>query len=828
MFKRFWDRIYPLVVLMIGLTLLNTTGAEGLIPERPFEDWVVDKSRSLCRGSYRQPDFSRYAVQNPPGQTTITADSGEFMVDGPSVFKGSVFLQQSGRQVSADFAKIYRDETTHRISKVDALGHVKIVEPDIRLEGSNAQIDWASDTKTLSPVSFRLYKRHARGTASRLFSKGDSWIELQDATYTTCEPGKDTWVLSAKSVVLNTATGRGVARHGWLRVKNIPIFYFPYVDFPIDNRRKTGFLYPSYATSNQSGFELSAPVYWNMAPNYDLTITPRWLTKRGLDMGGNFRGLTRHQKIDIKLSFLPYDETYAAFRKDKLANHPEFSDNDPRVLALKRLNSHRYYFGFQHQAAVDPNWHSALDYQTVSDDNYFMDLSKGFYGLDTNFLNQKAEVQYVDAHWQVKALAQQYKVLHPFDGPEITDVYRKLPEIGADYFNVDLPVNLSVRANASFTYFSHKVDPSTGLASTTGERYYARPGISWNYVTPGWFIKPRLQWHLASYHLSLSHQDQSLQRPHRPGIEVPMVDINSGLIFSRDIHFKRHAFIQTAEPRLYYLYVPFRDQSRLPNFDSGFIPFDYYQLYSDNRFSGLDRVGDTHQVTLGIESQLLTAEDQIERLQMGVGQIFYFNSRQVTACNPNVDSQCPRIELPHPNRHRSPIAGQASYTWNTQWRSIVDLQWNTYRKDVDKTSLTMQYHPRDSDVLNVGFGYIARNPIIIDATTGKPERIFYGDTSGVWRVTEQIRLLGHWAYDIHHRQSKTVLIGLEHEGCCIATRFSFIHTFQPSDVQQIGKQYVNRFSLQLIFKGFAGVGSTNMNDNLRKEIPGYVSRGDVF
>jgi LPS-assembly protein len=828
MFKRLWHAMFFFMVLGTYLTAFNPLTAEETIPESAFEDWVVDKSRSLCRGLYRQPDFSYYATQNPSGQTTITANSAEFMVDGPSIFKGNIFLQQPGRQVQADFAKIYRDEDTHRISKIDAVGHVKILEPDIRLEGNKAEIDWISDTKTLSPASFRLYKKHARGTASRLSSKGDSWIELQNARYTTCEPGKDTWILAAKSVVLNKQAGRGVAKHAWLEVKSMPVFYFPYVDFPIDDRRKTGFLYPSYASSNQSGRELSVPIYWNMAPNYDLTLTPRWLSKRGFEIGGNFRGLTQHQKVDIKLNFLPYDDRYAAFRQENLANHPEFSDNDPRVLGLKRLNNHRYYFGFQHQAAIDPNWHSTFDYQTVSDDNYFMDFSKGFYGLDTNYLKQRAEVQYVDAHWQVKTLAQQYKVLHPFNGPAINDVYRKLPEISADYFNVDLPMHFSMRGNASFTYFSHKVDPSTGLASTTGDRYYLRPAISWNYVTPGWFIKPRLQWHLASYHLSLSNQDQSLQRPNRPGIEVPMLDINSGLIFSRNTHFRKEAFVQTLEPRLYYLYVPFRDQARLPNFDSGFIPFDYYQLYADNRFSGSDRVGDTHQITLGVESQLLTEADQVERLEIGVGQIFYFNSRQVTACNPNVDAQCPKIELPHPNRHRSPIAGQASYAWNTQWRSILDLQWNTYRKSVDKTGLSVQYRPMELNVLNVGFGYIGRNPIIIDPTTGKPERIFYGDISSIWSVTEQIRLLGHWAYDIHHRQSKTTLVGFEYEGCCIATRFSFIRTLQPFAIEKVSKKYVDRFSLQLVFKGFAGVGSTNMNDNLRKEIPGYVSRGEVF
>jgi LPS-assembly protein len=814
--------------VLLSLAIWHGLCAEEVMSILSFDDWVVDRTRSLCRGSYQQPDFSGYSAQNPLGQTTITADSGEFMVDGPSIFKGNVFLQQPDRQISADFAKIYRNESTHRINKIDAIGHVKIIEPDLRLEGNRAHIDWATDTKNLSPAHFRLYKKHARGTASELLAKGDDWIEFKNATYTTCEPGSNTWILSAKRVVLNKASGRGVARHGWLEVKNIPVFYFPYVDFPIDDRRKTGFLYPTYALSNQSGLEIGIPFYWNIAPNYDLTVTPRLLTQRGFDMGGHFRGLTQHQKVDLKLNFLPHDRKYTTFRASNLASHPQFLNNDPRVLGLKRLSTHRYYLGLQHQSSVDPHWRTAIQYQTVSDDNYFMDFSKGLYGLDTNALDQRANVAYLDARWQLKGLVQQYKVLHPFNGPTMTDVYRKLPELSADYLNVDLPGHFLGRMNASFTYFSHKPDPFTGLSVTTGERYYARPGLSWDYASSAWFIKPRLQWHLASYRLSLSNQDKSLGKPTRPAIEIPMVDLHSGLVFSRETQFGKNRYTQTAEPRLYYLYVPYRDQSRLPNFDSGFIPFDYYQLYSDNRFSGTDRVGDTHQITLGLESQLLTEVDQVERLHVGIGQIFYFKNRRVTACQPGIDTQCPSSELCHADRHRSPIAGQASYAWNTEWRSIVDLQWNTYRKSVDKTGLTLQYHPREIDIFNIGFGYIARNPLIIDPTTGRAERIFYGDTSGAWSLTEQVRFLGHWAYDIHHHQSKTIMMGLEYEGCCVATRFSFSRILQPYDIQQVGKQIVRKVALQLVFKGFAGVGNTHMNETLRKEIPGYVTRGEAF
>lgn len=794
-----------------------------------FDDWVPDKQASqLCHGYYRQPHFP--TSPSSPQTTTITSDSGEFALDGPSVFQGNVLLDQGQRSIRADRAKVTRDAQTQRIERIEAEGHVQILEPGLRLDSDHAEVRLQDNIRILKPASFRLYRKHARGTAEEITAKGDDYLELKQATYTTCAPHQNSWLLRAQEVTLNKATGRGVARHAWLEVKDTRVFYFPYVDFPIDDRRKTGFLYPSYASSNDSGLEVGVPFYWNTAPNYDLTVTPRWYSKRGLELHNQFRWLGAYpaQSGDVQFAFLPGDEAYSHFRADNLAVHPQFSDRDPRVTGLQRSNSHRYYLGVQQQARWSPNVQANFDYQTVSDDNYFMDFTRYAYGLDSNYLKQRLGVQYADSRWNGSVLVQQYKVLHPFFGSVTQDPYRQLPQLGVRYFNADLPNRFAVGVNTEFTHFSHKPDPMTGLAFTTGERYFMRPQVSWNHVHAGWFLKPRLQWHMAKYHLWLSHADAALKQPNDPHLTVPLVDVDSGLVFERPMHILKRDYVQTLEPRVYYLHVPFRDQSTLPNFDSGIIPFDYHQLYRDNRFSGSDRIGDTQQVTLGLSSRLLTAEDNTERLQLGIGQIFYFKNRRVSACNQKGDPNCLLKELPSANQRRSSIAAQGIYHWDREWLTQANLEWNPYLKKFDQGGVSMQYKPSDWNVVNLGMGYIRQNTAVIDPKKNEPERVLQTNVSTVWGITEQIRLLGRWYYDLEHRQSNQVLLGLEHQGCCVAVRFTVARTLHPYDVLRVDRKYTNRFGLQLVFKGFAGVGSTQMNGVLQQQIPGYQSRGNVF
>lgn len=830
-------KLNPFSGLVFGLLCLQTTIADvaHCANAYPFDDWVCTRdSQNLCQGYYLEstPPFPggspEFLAQQP---ITISADRGQFLSEGDSTLTGHVHLIQGNRQLYADHATIHREAQNGEIDFVQAEGNVQLTEPGLRLEGSQAEFNVSEDIQTLEDVNFRLYERHARGAAQCATVRNRNRLILKDASYTTCAPFQNTWVLRAQNVDLNKVSGRGRARHARLYVKDIPIFYVPYIDFPIDDRRETGFLYPSFGTTNQSGFEMDAPFYWNIAPNYDATFTPRFLSKRGVDLRGQFRYLTGHSRGELQASILPNDRAYQAFRQEHLLYHPLLPNNDPRVTALNKQDS-RKSFLFKDNTYLNPNWSSNIQYQSVSDDNYFMDLSNTLGAADTTQLLQQAELVYQDPFWNAKARLQQYQTLHPYDGPVTLDVYRRLPELVLQNYYSELPCGLEFKSNGNFTRFLHQPDPFTGSAFTTGDRFYLRPSLALPMVTPGWYIKPRIQLNAIAYSLSLSPADKQIHLPQNPGLVIPMFDLDAGLVFERDLLMFKNPYIQTLEPRAYYLFVPFQNQNKFPNFDTANTGFDYNQLYRDNRFNGLDRLGDANQITLGVTSRLLKPRTGVERASISVGEIVYFENRKVTACNPLINPLCVKQENPFRTDPLSSLAGTAAYHLQESWTASAYVEWNPEQKQVEKNSFNLQYHPTPLNVMNLGYQYLRHNIARIDPLTGLPERLKQTDASAAWELTEQWRVLSRWHYDIQYQRTNDLLLGIEQQGCCTAVRLSLTRYLLPnvgvnSPNPNTTNKYANAVFIQFVFKGFAGVGH-KMTPILKKAIPGYEWRGEEF
>lgn len=831
--------------LLIVTGFITITSVGALSPSPPeanaFDDWKVSsETHNLCEGYYCEaplpfPGQSKEFLEQQP--FTITANQGEFQDNGLSTLNGDVHLIQGNRQLMSDRAIIERNAITRKLETIDAFGKVRLLEPGLRIDGTHGNVYVPDNRQTLSNACYRLYQRHARGTASSIEVLNKTRITLKDATYTTCNPFQNTWSLKASQVKLNTLTGRGQAKHARMMVKDIPIFYFPYIDFPIDNRRQTGFLFPSMGHTSNSGLEIATPYYWNIAPNYDATFTPRILSKRGAELKGEFRYLLPSSKGTITGTYLPHDRAYQSFRKKNLAK-PIFPTEDPRVKALKPGNHSRLTVFANHFTRFNPNWSTRLNYNAVGDDNYFMDFGNSINTAGTNNLLQQADLSYQDEFWAGLARVQAYQTLHPYDGPIMQAAYRRLPQLAAQNFYPNLPYGLEWLLRIEYTNFTHKRNPFNNERFTTGNRFYGRPSLAYPMSGSYWFLKPRIQWDIARYSLALSPTDIRYRYSKTPHHQIPIFDVDSGLIFERNYSNRSMHLIQTLEPRLYYLYVPFKNQNASPLFDSSYPGFDYNQLYRDNRFSGLDRVGDTHQTTLGLTSRFLERNTGSERLNLSVGQIFYFKERKVTTCNSQLYPECVKQELPNYNRHRSPLAGLARVYLQNNWNAHTAVEWDTYRNRGDKTSFWVQYRPSELNVFNAGFQFLRNNPAKIDPRTSLPEQLKQFDTSGAWVVTEQWRILGRWNYDIRNRRSNEMLIGLEQQGCCTAVRLSFIRYLLPYRGQQslslqngqsqiAQKRYVNGIFLQFIFKGFAGVG-TQQSNILSRSIPGYQWRGDAF
>lgn len=804
-----------------------------------YQDWVCS-NEGLCQGYYVEPavPFPSTPQKNLENQPiVVTAEHGEFGLKGSGQAKGNVHIQQGNRQVIADQIYFHRNpNNTKEIDHIKAIGNVTITEPGLRLEGRDAEIDLQNDKEYIQDAHFRLYPRHARGTADSISVLSHNRMILKNATYSTCAPYENTWTLKASNLDLNKTKGRGRARHARLYVKDIPVFYFPYVDFPIDDRRKTGFLFPELGLTNRSGAEFAAPFYWNMAPNYDALITPRIYTKRGLETKGLFRYLTPNSSGEIEGSVLPNDNEYRRFLANerkilagKKPNDPVLLD--PRVVALNRANPTRRGFRAHHTTVFNPFWSAVVQYQNVADDDFFMDFGTNLGMASNNQLLQRGTLTYTDANWKVLSRVQQYQTLHPFFGPATQDEYKRLPQIAFDNIYTDLPCGLEWTSQGEFSHFLHKYDYFTGNPFTTGDRFQLRPGIGLPVITPGWFIKPRAQLNVLSYSLSLSPQAARMKLPMHPTRIIPMYDLDSGLIFERNLAFRGQPYIQTLEPRAYYLFVPFHDQNQLPIFDTTYPGFDYNQLFRDNRFTGLDRVGDANQLTLSVTTRFLNneidCEGDGEPLRLMLGQILYFKERRVFICNPLISPFCRDIEMPERRHHSSSWVAQGRLKLLETWTANAEIEWDPYKKRRDKEYFFLQFHPTPHTVFNIGYQFLRRSPVHVDPQTGLPSRVDQTDLSFAYALTEKWRLLARWHYDIKNHRSNDTAIGIEHLACCTAVRFYVSRYLEPYDPSRFASpifnhnRYSNRFFLQFVFRGFAPIGHSQITSHLKRSIPGY-------
>ena len=819
-----------------------------------YDDWITCSENlkacgTLCQGYYLEQPL-------PPGITsssypdtqpiTITAAQGEFSgaEESASTLSGQVHMINGYRQLFADKSFVYKSKGA--IDRLTAKGHVKMTEPGFRVDGDSANVYVDSGFKRLDidNAHYRVYGRHGRGEADNVLVQDDK-MDLNNVTYTTCAPCQNTWSLKASHVRLNKTTGRGRARHAQLKVYDIPIFYTPYLDFPIDDRRQTGFLFPSFNVTNRSGVELSTPFYWNIAPNYDAMITPRAYSKRGLELQGQFRYLLPNSFGELEGSFLPDDNAYRKFRHQKLENHAPFPNNDPRVTALN-TNNNREAFRMVHSTNFNENLSANLSYQAVHDDNYFMDFGSNIGIASTTQLLQMGQVLYKDPNWGVQARLQQYQTLHPYTGPTTFEVYRRLPQVALQN-TYDLPCNFQWDLKSEFSRFTHQHNPFTGEAFTTGDRVWLRPSISMPLYNPGWYVKPRIQWNFLSYSLNLSPFDTIQKRPEHPTLSLPMFDIDSGLIFERPLCICDSSFIQTLEPRAYYLYVPFKKQNDFPNFDTTYPGFDFNQLYRDNRFAGLDRLGDANQLTLGITTRLLEESTGQERLNITLGQIVYFEKRRINTALPLNSGGFP-LQVRRPkgltkselrrghaslenHRQLSPLVGLARYKLMQNWWISGNAEWDFENRELDKAALYFQYTPDEFTVLNLGYQYLRRDIAEFNPLTRHFEQTNQTEVSFAWALNENWRMLGRWHYDLHNRRSNEISLGIEQQGCCTAVRLFATRFLEPYDILQpnLGRsRYSNAIFIQFVFKGFAGVGNNKIEPVLKRAIPGYRWRSDQF
>jgi LPS-assembly protein len=710
------------------------------------------------------------------GPIDITADQATG-TGGKAKLQGNVIVRQGDREIRTQQADF--DRNTNAV-KTD--GAVEYQDPVVHVTGEGGDYSPTQGADFRS-AQFDLRQRAARGSADTMRLTPQGLIDLKGVKFTTCPKADEAWRLRADSVTLDTRSRIGEAHAARVDFEGVPIMYLPWLSFPLGNERKSGFLFPTIGSNSRSGAELAVPYYWNIAPNADFTFEPMLYSRRGTDLGGDLRFLEPKDHGELIWNYLPYDDLARASRsRVKLNNVMDLPDD----------------FRF------------SIDAENVSDNTYFEDFAQGPEGTSTAFVQQQAAVTYRDEHWNIDGEMQHYQTIDTtlvnpaLGGSPLNKPYARLPRlaVSADYglgpaeilrygFESEL-VNFDRAIN-----FDRAVSCQPLVAGVnpcaTGWRMDLMPQASLDFEAPGYFVRPGIAWRATQY--ELDHTDPGEDRS--PVRTLPIASFDTGLLFERDAgsHDQRRV---TLEPRLLYLYVPYRNQDRLPLFDTAVPDLDPVELFRNNRYVGADRVGDANQVSLGVTSRLLNALDGKQYLSATFGQIYYLTNPRVVIPGEEVRTD-----------HRSDFVAQLALTAFQDWSADLGLQWDPQTSRSERSQVNIQYKPAPQAVINVGYRY-------------QRDVLDQAEVSAAWPISHSWNLYVRGVYSIKDGEALERFAGFEYRACCWRVRFGgrrFISS-HPVAPATTGSQDTGVW-LQLELAGLASVGSAS-DAFLTESIRGYT------
>lgn len=721
------------------LLLFSTAGHAGIV-----NPWA------LCGVDGQAPTPPASEQNGDADAVHLTADSADLNESGTSILSGNVFVQKGSKKIQADKIHFHKESKT-----LDILEGLRYWDTDLFIGGARAHFDLENNTGLLENISYQLTDQHGRGNADAINLGDKNILLMEQSTYTTCTPGKQDWILDADSVKLDRYTDVGTAKNVTVRFRDIPIFYSPRLTFPLSDKRKTGFLSPSYGSSNTRGLEVTIPFYWNLAPNRDATIGLRAMSKRGLMLQGEYRYLLSDGSGDGELA---------------VEHMPRDRDFDDKSRGL---------YTFRHDQRFGRYLSTSIDLNHTTDTDYFDDLGTKLSISSQRFLRRNAELNYHNGPWHALARVQTHQTVDTTvakaDRP-----YHRLPQLKLSWSHEERNNEFNYGVDAEYVHF----DRNTGV---TGKRLDINPSFSYPLRTTGTFLIPRLDYHYTRY--SLDNQaagaDSSITR------STPSFSLDSGLFLERATQLGGRNFIQTLEPRLYYLYTPNRAQSTIPVFDTGEYTFSFAQMFRNNTFNGIDRIADANQATLALTSRWLDQTTGEEIFRASIGQIRYFRDRKVVLPG-NAEGHDSSSDL------IAEVAAELANDWNIR----AGLQWDEDDNDTNRSTLLVRYQPDVKTVLNLGYRHV--EGVIEQA-----------DLSTRWPINPRLSFVGRWNYELPESRILDTFAGVEYESCCWAMRAVVRHYLDGDRVDHSTGVY-----LQLELKGLGGVGRKTL-DLLQEQIPGY-------
>jgi LPS-assembly protein len=723
--------------------------------------------------------------------------SGERMsgeTGGKVVIEGDAELRRHDTVIRAD-----RLEYDQRTSEAHAEGNVLVNRNGNRFEGPEMRLNTETSEGRFEQPAFSLLKSGGHGDASRVDLLDKDRSVAHDARYSTCPrtPGvawMPDWLVRASRIELDNAEEVGVATGGVLEFKGVPILGWPYLSFPLTDKRKSGLLPPTLNLDNVSGLELTLPYYLNLAPNFDATLYPTLMTNRGVDLAGEFRYLQPQYHGTLRAAFMPSDRLRDDDRWGVSAQHNQNLTNQPGLALLGGSTGLRF------------------NVNRVSDDNYWRDFPRTSTSLTSRLLANEAVLNWGRGPWAFSAGAYRWQTLQDVDSP-IIPPYDRLPSVALRYTRNDMNLGALGRdwdASVLTDYTRFQSDPGL-TGQVNGERSLAVAEISRRWETPAWYIKPRLQLHATQYHFdsALSNGATSASRV------LPTVSLDAGQTYERAASYFGRSFTQTLEPRAFFTWTPYRDQSLLPNYDSAANDFSFASIFTENAFGGQDRISDTRAITLGATSRLLDPDTGAEVVRLGLAQRYLLRNQNVVLPNATgLAGGDPLLE------RLSDVLVGARVQWNPRWLFDGNVQFNPKDRQSVRTTLTTRYTPSNYRVLSASYrlqrgvseqfdlgwqwplGDLFGNPAPRDAVAGQ------GMGSGRWYSVGRIN------YSVPDKKVVDLVAGFEYDAGCWLGRVVV-------ERLQTGRTTANqRVLLQLEFTGFTRVGSNPLK-TLKDNVPRY-------
>ena len=720
------------------------------------------------------PDFVSTKGLREVSPMDIKADYSEIFDNEVTGFFGNVDITRADQRLAAE--KAHYDTVSETL---DAQGNVYYSEDELSLYSESMLLKLATDESRLRRAMFISPSTPIRGSAKVVYRDSKVLSRYTEVAFTSCRPGNQDWVLHASNLKLNKESGKGSATGAWLEFKSIPVIYTPYIAFPLDNRRLSGFLAPSFGISDKRGTDVSIPYYWNIAPNYDLTFRPRYMTERGLMLAGDARHLSRISRSELSLEVMPSDNV---------------------------TNKTRYLGSLKNQTRLSQYLSAGIDANHVSDEDYFNDLGSNISFADFRFLRSQAGVNYNRPGISLLAQVENYQAVDKSISPESLP-YRRLPQVKFDLNHAFDFMPLGLAMTGEYVNFQH-----TGGTNVEGQRINVKPTVSFPIAIAGGFLNPKFSLQHTQYLL----KGQAAGKANNISRTLPIVSVDSGIFLERDFDFANSSYRHTIEPRLFYLYIPHKDQTDIPIFDSAEFDFNFNTLFRENLFSGEDRVQDSNQITAALTSRIIDSKTGLESLKLSVGEIFYFHDRQVCLVL-NQDGSCDLQNslLGSPNNSFSNLVTEFNVQLTEHLAFKSAFQWDHYENEITRTELSLKYLNRPNQIINLGYRF--------RQTLGGNGLLEQTDVSFRWPLFDNWYVVGRWQYSLFYNSTIESFAGFEKESCCWRFRIigrRYVNTINALFGEEFTGESQAGVFVQLELKGLSAFGD-KLDQFFEKNIYGY-------